>query len=268
MKTIILTIHAALLCSILCQPCSAKHAIKPIKNLTIMHVKQMHQLPHGCDKCSDRVKNKIAQSQYEIANYIKKNPHIPVFLEGLQEDGDFNSLCKNSFGGMVQHLLFPQGLPSTFNELNEMQKSMFISVDAPIVLVCLGLLSKIHKTINPDLAEEIHAQFSAGDQSNILGPREKAAIDSITTATINHPEEFKHKKAILIFGARHDFHNECRKHGYSLKETDFGIGVVDELRKASERLASLESHQQELTDSDIKEIEGYVQLMKEYGVIA
>ena len=265
-KFIILAINSILLFNLCVQYVFADENVnKSTKHLEIIHLQQSHPLSDPSDDDASQTAyelyyqikgKKIVLSQYNIAKYILKNPAIPVFGEALYEDIDYSSFGCGTYGSIcttIQEEVFPAGFPDRFDSLTKHQKRILYSYGGGPVLVLLGIIPKIHKTIEQKLNDELKERFERLDVPidhpiegiksflkrknpqayvDIYETRDKAAISSIKEAFENTPQDFAQGQVFLIFGADHDFREECQKYGYKLTEVNLADASDNRNRRA------------------------------------
>src|SRR3990167_8415745 len=116
--------------------------------LKVIHIAQTHSHPFAEDvKQFERthnidlnIFNRVAQSQFKVAQAIKQHSGCPVILEGL----NFN--LKSSDQTERFKKIFPKGLPEKFEELTANQKTALYDGGA-YILFHLGEISSLSRSV-------------------------------------------------------------------------------------------------------------------------
>jgi hypothetical protein len=173
--------------------------------MKIIHLHQQHKLPFGI-KPIPEVIDATVQSQFMVAQEIKKRPRCPVLVEGLFEDvSDADSLKLSQ----VVKIIFPRSFPTDFNDLTPLQKNLLYDKGAVLTLFYLGEIPSIYKSIHKEASEAIERQISEGFYAQIFKPRETEAIACAKEAAIKHFKKLDGSTVIIVFGGGHDFKPYC-----------------------------------------------------------
>lgn len=155
--------------------------------MKIIHLQQRHKSPFGM--ATPEIIDTTVQSQFNLAQEIKKRSEYPVLLEGLYEDINFISQSTSLLFDVVK-MLFPQGFPTGFNELTELQKKFLYEEGTVMTLFYLRMIPAVYKT-----------------------------MDKATPFCQREPEAIKHCKTVakdngtvtLVYGRDHNFKPYCDK---------------------------------------------------------
>lgn len=210
--------------------------------MKIKHLGQRHALPFGYTPSSECIDSTVT-CQLKIANYISSNPEVPVFLESLTEDSHEGS---GPVADAIK-ILFPNGIPSDFNKLNQTQKKIIYEYGAVMLLHLLGKLKNIYKTITADFAAKIDAGMLAG---NWYATREESAIEEIKLFATRSPSI---EEVILVYGDAHNFTDYCKKNGFEYRKISLASSCNQQIFFNTSRYSALAEN--ELKDSALAENE-------------
>ncbi len=181
-----------------------------MKKVKIIHINQQHKLPFGIKPVPETVKATV-QSQFMIAQELKKHLKCPILLEGLYEDG-FNGTSLPF--AHVAKMLFPKGFPKNFAELTQLQQDFLYDQGAVFTLFYLGEIPSMCKSIHKEASRIINKQISEGAYEKIHSPREIEAIECAKEAAIRQFGTLDNATVIIVFGGAHNFKPYCEKEGF------------------------------------------------------
>lgn len=197
--------------------------------IEIIHLKQFHKIP-GIPNYDEQneICNTVAKSQFKLANYLAHNNNTPVVLESLYD----NINCENSseMCAVTKEVVFPDGLPNSFEDLSYAQKVMLYEYGATITLTYMGVLPQTYPSIDSDSSDKIDAEARKLSYEELylkvtttedFGNREHFALDNAKLAAQDHYGSSTQGKVFIVFGAAHDFRKECIEFGYQHSEIDF-----------------------------------------------
>ncbi len=171
------------------------------RKIRITHVMQDH-LPVGEVEINDEALFKVAFSQFGVMQAILSNPSALVLQEGLCEDYTPELLSKNQNAVLVKRV-FPNGLPKQFNQLNADQKDYIARRMGSVTLFDMGLLSRVHKTIDRKQNAIVTALILDQKFDAIYEHRELLAIQHAKLAVNDSKSANDH--VLMVFGGVHDF---------------------------------------------------------------
>lgn len=182
----------------------------------VLFVGQVHYVPGALH--SQNAFEKIAASQFKIAQYILKTQNPAVFVEGKAIDvkkGQYSSLEHMLYEDLITSE-FKDGFPVSYLELSQAQKELLVRFDAAIILFAISKLDTIYGTETASLNREANRAADIYFESENPTPkvknnyikyvkilREEMAISRIGDF-IQSPS-YKGQTIILIFGAGHQF---------------------------------------------------------------
>ncbi len=194
----------------------------------------------------------IVRAQYEIAHYLLRNSNLPIVAESFSVN-----MLSAAFGAN-NHRLFPEGLPTNFEQLTFSQKKVLYEMGAAFALVYDGSLPIIYKSIDEEDGGKAESELSKisyresdkrlKTETDFLN-RENLALDNVEIAAKAHYGSSNEGTVILIFGAGHDFKKECSERGHLLTEISVTPvkqamvmdNILDQFRSAQEFAGDLDS---------------------------
>jgi hypothetical protein len=188
--------------------------------LEVIHLKQLHALngiPHT--KATDEQLEAVALSQYRVSQYILQNYKLPVVHEAI--DKDMDCIDDKGFCSFIRGAIFPGGLPHSFEDFNKQQKAFLYKYGGATSLLVFDLIPKLHKSITREILD---AFFNKKIDRETL---EERVIDNVKQASEQHFQDLSNNKIILVFGAAHDFRNECTAYGYNLTNIDTVLPTLE-----------------------------------------
>lgn len=196
------------------------------ESLKIFHLTQRHKVEGG----SAKGKELATHSQYNIAKYISIHNKIPVVVEGINEDSKNICATRKDDCDFARNIVFPNGLPQKYEELNFLQKSTIYEMGGPVTLLYLGIIPALYGAIdehNGNIANEKLERLSTREflatfrRDPNWDNREALAIEFCKKAAKKHYGDTHNKEVILVFGGDHDFTSECNKQGFKLGVISF-----------------------------------------------
>lgn len=175
--------------------------------ISIIHLQQQHQPPFT-KTISPEIQEAVAYSQYHVAMRILEHKKAIVLKESLYEDFNptiFAELSRKDpqlFSSVKK--IFPNGIPSSFDELKPSQKTTFVTHGGSEILFYLGYLTHIYKTSSKEECKLVDDGIAKKDENLatlMFETREKQALHWAQQAAI----ESGKTQILLVFGAGHDF---------------------------------------------------------------
>ncbi len=174
-----------------------------------IHIRQMHKVP-GKEDYLDAV----VSSQLKVIQAIRRYPHCPVLAESLDERITKRDCDREDI--LTAKLLFSEGIPLTLEGLSPRQKAFIYHHHAPDLLLFLGELPALEKTIHKEVSKEMLQKALAGDVSMRDEGREKEAVlcakETFATQACS--------TVLVVFGALHDFKPLCEAVGLIHEQID------------------------------------------------
>lgn len=182
----------------------------------IVYLPQFHWRPEF--EGNPEITDSVARSQFAIAQAILKDKDRTVFQERLYDDVSEKDLQSSQMVSVVK-MIFPQGMPTSYSNLNDLQKKLLAEEGAAFVLMYLGEIKEIRKTFASkeqsnaiDQAIEAEAKPYGGlaravqlrvesVMTLIFKKRDEAAVAEVNSYLRKNPG----KKIFLVFGGAHDF---------------------------------------------------------------
>lgn len=183
---------------------------KQLKKISIIHVQQKHKPPF-MQNCPPKILEEVAYSQYHVAKIILENKDAIVLKESLYENytpkifQESSSQEKSMFSFVA--MVFPKGIPGSFDKLSPLQKDTLVKLSGPVVLFYLGQLTHIYKTSSEKECKLVDSRVKLGEVGVITEVREKQAIHWAKQAAIQSGKT----KVLLVFGASHNFERTISK---------------------------------------------------------
>ena len=140
--------------------------------MKIIHIGQKHKSEFHFEQCD--IENTV-QSQFRVAQKIRKYRHYPILTEGLYED--LLDAPSQLFSD-VASTLFDRGFPTDFNVLTEIQKTFLYRYGAARTLFWLGAIPAVYKTADNaiDIATVKKANEGISDYDTVHGDRDIYAV--------------------------------------------------------------------------------------------
>ncbi len=138
----------------------------------------------------------VAESQFLIASYLEKNKHIPFVSENHSNEPS------NQVEKFYVEMIFPNGMPKLFSQLNFVQKQFLVLRGADTYTMCCkhnAFSDGVAAIKASTLFREKEYTFSIIATENQL--REFATLDQVITMA----QEKQHKKVAVIYGYIHKF---------------------------------------------------------------
>ncbi len=218
-----------------------------------IHIGQAHRLPFNIPPTSEYVEEMV-QSQLRVAQEIRKFPDCPVLLEGLSEN--MEAYSSQSCTALIAKKIFPQGIPSTMQEVTSCQKDFIYENGAVFTMWYLGEIRSLYKTIHEEISSaidrEVEADSIAGNIAKILPrvvlPREIECLSCVQEVLAEQQSRMQNSSTVLVvFGAYHDFLPLCKEAGYSHEKVETTIrGRGGLVRMGSGRSLSLDSEESDI----------------------
>lgn len=177
----------------------------------VIHVGQMHRDPYALNynspNISDQQKDNVIRSQLEVVQTILRNPGCPVLDESLDQDMEYH-VCEPAIRA---ERLFPEGIPSSIEQLNYGQKEFIYEYGAPELMLYLKKIPALYKTIHKEVSADLLQSALAGSRVAQLG-REKEAIacakEVLSSAACASQVQ---RTVLVVFGSVHNFAPLCRE---------------------------------------------------------
>lgn len=176
------------------------------------------------DKYNDPIKDpyfeSVVESQFLAAQFILKNPHLPVVEERANEDLRKNDHSINFGIGRITDEYFPNGFPDDFEKLTENQKKHLYRYGGVRILFDLEKIPVIHKGCRKEIAELYISKIEKkkkkkddeiNDYINIK--REREMIFCAKEAAIECYGNLEDATVIIACGYAHDFKLACAEQG-------------------------------------------------------
>lgn len=182
------------------------------KTIHLTHVKQIHLPPHvNIAEINPSDFEKVAYSQFQVAQAILDNPNALVLKESLYEDYTPELSLQNQNSAKAK-ALFPEGSFTDYGKLNGEQKNYLARRSGAVTLYDLGILSAVYKTLEKYQDNKIKQilLLSSGDYEKTDPIRESLAITQVQLAAKKSASQ--EVEVLLIFGGKHDFTKEAAKH--------------------------------------------------------
>ncbi len=181
-----------------------------------IHVRQRHKLPFGISP-SPYVYESIIKSQLKVVEVVKKYFDCPVVLESLYEN------TKERLPEMViaSKMLFPNGIPSTIEELNSAQKEFLYNEGGVFTLWFLEIIPSIYKGIHKEISNLFDSQIANGNMNSVFFEREKEAMECANEAlSLQRSSNQDRSIVLVVFGRQHDFGSLCGEYGFTHETID------------------------------------------------
>lgn len=227
-------------------------------SVNIVHLKQVHK--NGSKRIQgsqdfklepkDKVK-KVVFAQFHIAQYVLKNivskGSLPVVVsEAHAHDSDVSPLFKEGVVCKQVKEYFPSGLNMNYDQLNAIQGELLWAYGGDTILFCSKSISKIYAADTVEsknflqgsikkMQEFANLQSEGYDVSKpfqklmneTMALQESLAISLALKAHEDHVSNGGDAKqeVFLIYGAAHDFKEECALHSCRLTEVTFNRTV-------------------------------------------
>lgn len=178
------------------------------------------------------------RSQMMIAQYILKNPNLPVVAEEQTKITSKNNLDKFTVNKIEE--AFSGGFPEKIENLTHDQKACLYSYGAPVVLLALGLMQTIYPSIHEKeykiFVTKFKRKLSKGKHvveiDHAFSPREDELMKCVKEAALDHFGKLDGATVMVVYGIGHHHNLEslCQKNQfqYELVET---APQIDEKRK-------------------------------------
>ena len=225
----------------------------------IVHLPQLHWVGSAEDGATDFL-DQITDSQLEIIKYVRAHPSILIYLEGQPLDLGPSSRSEQSgyskepmSNAEAAKNAFPHGIPRFTKEMTIEQKKFLALNGGPETLLYLGEINELKageidlEKYSDSLAkvealkremnyDELAAEFHSLYQRLVFDERDSAVFQR-AKADLSLPAN-KYKKAIIVFGANHDF-SRFNSVDLPVRREDFGPAFE------VQRLASLKGSRPE-----------------------
>lgn len=179
--------------------------------MKIIHLVQQNKLPSWI-KSSPKIIEETVQSQFMIAQEIKKHPGFPVLVEGLSVDvSDVDSI---NLSHVVRKILFPDGFPWSFKKLTPLQKDFLYTEGAARTLFFLGVIPSLHRSTREEISNFIERETSKPLSWLKQAAHEIEAIVCAKKAAINRFQKLDGATVIIIFGSSYDFKPYCDERNF------------------------------------------------------
>lgn len=230
-------------------------------NITITHLKQLHNDPFENGSAVSTPRSEISRvfvvsSQLQIAQtLIARSMDCPVVIEGWGAPPTMSAANIDAQELQDIYTTFPRGIFPSFKELTPEQQDMLYEKGSPYILVGLGIIPSIHRSIilnseacqaTTRLVEQYahssrYAHYLPGfyrdrlraiEKLNI--PREEEAIQCAMEAVFcniasNGYTAGTAQQVFLVYGAAHDFsryHNTIQSYK---NDPDFSANITIEV---------------------------------------
>jgi hypothetical protein len=159
--------------------------------------------------------DETARSQFSIAKYLEQHKDLPVFSEQVSSDKTLQTVSPD-FRKVAAQIksMFPNGLPSNFDELTDDQKNVISRAGGDAISFILRNTDMLHRVVENDQIEyQLIGKVSGWAQKNpeattappeivniIFNVRENMALDQINNYIKSHPNQ---RDVVLIYGSDH-----------------------------------------------------------------
>lgn len=183
------------------------------------------------DKYNDPIKDpyfeNVVESQFLAAQFILKNPHLPVVEERANEDLRKEDHSINFGIGRITDELFPNGFPNDFEKLTENQKNHLYRYGGVRILFDLEKIPMIHKGCRKEIAELYISKIVRKKQKKddekidyVNIKREREMIFCAKETAIECYGNLEDATVIIACGYAHDFKLACEEQKIELQFED------------------------------------------------
>jgi ankyrin repeat protein len=202
----------------------------------VVHFPQIHWR----EGTKDPGKGQILLSQFALAAFLQHHPEFEIFDEG-SPDLDPSNLKDYKIPELAKD--FPENfIPGKLEEMTEDQQERLARTGAPILLLALGKVPRIHASIpyetNVKITSEIQDHMNGKEpktyrddtfRSKVYDQQEGEVAAQITKFLERH----KDRRVLLVFGAAHDFRKRFGKFSFSRVE---GLDEIETFAPALSRM--------------------------------
>ncbi len=176
---------------------------KPLKK--VIHITQMHNLEHfGIteEKLGPQNVEEICQSQFLVAQELVKYMHLPIISEDATKGDESTSSPDYLACNELILAVFPEGLPSYYEDLDNTQKEMLYRIGGIRVLHYLGQIPTLYSA-------NTHYGMTPDNASQFRSIRELEAVCNAYLIT----ERLNCDTAVIVYGVGHvkGFKKLCEK---------------------------------------------------------
>jgi len=219
----------------------------------VLYLKQHHYVP---DRNDAAIINKVAHSQFDVAQEILTKPGALIFPESLTENLNpaLYQKLKAMNGSMVgaAETIFPNGMPDNFEELSAVQTEFIAELGASKTLFFLGEVDHVQRSMDPKVSQQIDAEIQQLQKQYgpdlevmveydpklrylIFEARENELYKEVQETT-KKPENAG-KPVVVIFGGAHDLgRGLSAENGFNLRVKDLS-GAADHSTPEADGLA-------------------------------
>lgn len=182
-----------------------------------IHIKDMHRLP-GKFSQDNPLTVAVVRSQLKVVETIRNfQGDFHVFTESLEKDLDIKD-CDRSIVFMAHHL-FPDGIPSTIDELTLSQKDFIYDYGAPDLMLFLNQIPKLYATSKKISRLMLENAIKQGDTETQFDAREEETIACVKEVfTSQEATNRGQPVALVVFGGSHDFQTLSNREGFSYEK--------------------------------------------------
>jgi len=201
-------------------PTLANEAAPKVYKERFIHIRQLHANPHDrLFSSDDPLKECVVASQLKVAQAIKQYPDCPVLAESLEENINIKDCDRELV--LRAKVLFPNGIPSNSEELSFAQKKMIYEFGAPDLLLLLGEIPTLHKTVQKEVAANLLKEALAGNSEIRFEAREQQAVVCAKEILSSQQCVNQDRPTVLVvFGGLHDFGPFCKAREVSYERVD------------------------------------------------
>lgn len=201
--------------------------------MKVILLAQIHKAPD--DNLPEITYNRVARSQFSIAQYLQQRKSAFVINEGSFGNQEYDASNEYCHGFSI---LFPDGIPEEEVNLNPIQKKLFYLEGGANISLISGHIKVLYGTqcqYTRHIEKAVYEHDVSVDACNtIMFEREVEVMNLVQEI---HKKEYP-SEIIIVFGANHDFKYYCDKLGYEYEriETVETLPAEEVVRKTIESL--------------------------------